>query len=516
MCDSSKERRPKQDNVDETSTDNGHAGANGKPVIPATPTVKQEPIDAYLFKNYDLIDVGKNGDTKWERIPRYIGQISKMLDQLTPGWPKRVGKDLFAPTAKGVPLYLDSKAKLFAWINGRVKVDWRRGPDFVEQEVLYEYERMVAPEYDAIETLPHWPKMDRVYYMHSPIGDPAGKLDELIGLFCASDIDRQLIKALIVTLFWGGPAGKRPAFLVTGPDNDANRGRGVGKSTLIDIITQELVDGFVNVSATESMPDIKIRLLSSESGRKRVVRLDNVKTLRLSWADLEGEITSPVISGKALYKGEGRRPNTLIWLITLNGASLSKDMALRTIPIKIDRPVFDANWESNVRGFIREHRQSILGDVREFLEKKPGELASLSRWTEWDTSILSKLNGCENVQVTISQRQLSIDNDDEEQDIYNTFICKKLVSIGLDPEIGAAIIPSRMMTQWVNEAGNLKLSPIHGSAFVNNLGIRNLTKSDRKGSRFWKWTGDKWDGSQPVPIETELPAGDWSKADEPG
>ena len=53
-------------------------------------------------------------------------------------------------------------------------------------------------------------------------------------------------------------------------------------------------------------------------------------------------ITTDIISGKRLYMGEGRRPNTITHVITLNGASLSKDLAQRCIPIKLARPKWRA------------------------------------------------------------------------------------------------------------------------------------------------------------------------------
>src|SRR6202012_5449375 len=113
-----------------------------------------------------------------------------------------------------------------------------------------------------------------------------------------------------------GTPGQRPGFLITGPDDDPEQGRGLGKSKLIDILSEELGGGYVDVLPTDEMKNVKTRLLSTEEGRKRVVRLDNVKTHRFSWADLEGLMTASVVSGHSMYHGEGRRPNTLIWLIT--------------------------------------------------------------------------------------------------------------------------------------------------------------------------------------------------------
>ena len=72
------------------------------------------------------------------------------------------------------------------------------------------------------------------------------------------------------------------------------------------------------MQSQEGLPDLMPRLLSPSAGMLRVVRLDNVKSHRLSSADLESLITSSVISGKRLYAREGRRPNTLTCVLTLN------------------------------------------------------------------------------------------------------------------------------------------------------------------------------------------------------
>ena len=180
---------------------------------------------------------------------------------------------------------------------------------------------------------------------------------------------------------------------MTGPDQDPEQGRGVGKTQLTDIIAEELAGGYVDVAPTESIADVKTRLLSTESGRRRVARLDNLKTFKFSWADLEGLITSSKISGRALYMGEGRRPNTLVWVITLNGASLSKDMAQRCVQIKLARPRFDASWETRVREFIRANRWGLIADIRTLLEADSPVLCPQTRWAAWERDVLGKTFG---------------------------------------------------------------------------------------------------------------------------
>jgi len=233
------------------------------------------------------------------------------------------------PSERYEPVWLDSSTKLVAWIQRHTTVDWVRGTNFITQDHFYEHLRMTAERYDAIEAMPHWPAIPGIYYMHRPLPSPVdGLLDQLLDFFSPeTPEDRELIKAMLFTWFWGGTPGQRPAWLITGPDKDTQRGRGLGKSTMPMMLASGLAGGYLGVLPKEDIADVKTRMLSVSALQIRVMLLDNVKAHRFSWADLEGLITSRDVSGRALYKGEGRRPNTLVWVITLNGASLSKDMA---------------------------------------------------------------------------------------------------------------------------------------------------------------------------------------------
>ncbi len=437
-----------------------------------------------------VVETGKNGEQACRREPVGVDEIHHQLEVLTPGWPKRVGEGLFIPTAEFQPVYLDSAPRLMAWIDSLAMVDWMNGNACITQPRFFEHLRMNTPQFDAIETLPHFPPLPRIYYMHRPLPDPAGQLESLLDHFHpASDHDRELIKALALTLFWGGSPGSRPAFLVTGPDQDPEQGRGVGKTQLTDIIAEELAGGYVDVAPTESIADVKTRLLSTESGRRRVARLDNLKTFKFSWADLEGLITSSEISGRALYIGEGRRPNILVWVITLNGASLSKDMAQRCVQIKLARPRFDAAWETRVREFIRANRWGLIADIQTLLMAESPVLCPQTRWAAWERDVLGKTFGWNEIVPEIKRRQQVVDDDHEDRIHLAEFFAEQLTQRMHNPETETVFIPSVTAAEWVSDATRVRYATNRASSFLSNLSIPTLHKGNTKSQRGWIWTG---------------------------
>jgi len=105
------------------------------------------------------------------------------------------------------------------------------------------------------------------------------------------------------------------------------------------------------------------RILSPEASFLRVAVLDNVKMIRFSWAELEHLITTDIISGHRMYRGEGRRLNTLLWFITMNGGRLSKDLAKRSVVIRVGRPQYDGHWDREIHEYIEANRWRIIADA---------------------------------------------------------------------------------------------------------------------------------------------------------
>jgi hypothetical protein len=445
--------------------------------------------DDASFSNYRT-ESGQ-GEEKSVRVALRVSELDRRLEAIVGHWPKRVRDTLFWESEQHEPVYLRSAPQLFAWIDKRAQVDWTKGAKFIPQERFYEHKRMTSEKFEAIETLPHWPPLPGVYYMHEAIPKSGGFLGELVDYFNpATDEDRQLILCMILTLFWGGAPGSRPAFLITGPDQDPLQGRGVGKSLMPQILAQELIKGYINVLPTEDIATVKTRLLSEGGNQARMAMIDNIKTLRFSWGDLEGLITDPLISGRALYLGNGTRPNSLVWVLTVNGASLSKDMAQRCIVIKLDRPPYRAGWAEEVRDFIRAHRPEILAEIRDTLEADPVPLKTRSRWASWESGVLSKVPRAESCQKLIAARQETVDDDNEERDNVAERFREEIKKCGGNPIGERCFISSHMAAKWINRASNKNMPTNQASSLLRGLGIPELRKSQSNGeARGWYWTG---------------------------
>jgi hypothetical protein len=462
--------------------------------------------DRFALSNCDRVE---NPDGKLELTPRSSADVATHLRENTGGWPKRVGEALFLQSPDYEPIYLQSSTRLFAYCDSVAKVYWAKGPDMSTQERFYEYVRMFGDDrFDVIETMPHWPPMGGTYYMHPEIRKNASGvlLDRLLDFFSPETaVDRELIRALIMTPFWGGPPGMRPAFRIEGPSDDPPDlgGRGTGKSTLIRVIAS-LPGGYIDLEEGEDFPSFKTRLLSNEEGRKRIVRVDNLKTLRLSWAPLEAFITDPVISGHGLYRGEVQRPNTMTVALTVNGGGLSKDMAQRTITIRLARPAFRGDWFEEVHAFIERHRWDIIGEVIATLVLDPGMLTTCSRWSSWERDVLSKCPHFDECQKTIDSRRELTDADDDDAYEIEQLFREKLLDRKHNPDAQNINIPTAQAAAWYSEHHGKKLDPAAATWWLKTKPLKRLKHVRTKFSRFWLWLAtDGGSENDPVDLNSE-------------
>jgi len=461
------------------------------PWRPPTKATRAENLPE--FSNF--VVEGEGRDERKRALTMF--DLDASLRRVADGWPKRVGDVLFVEGEGRKPRYLKTPASLFAWLDRRCRVNWTKGASFISQERFFEDRRAEAEAFDVIEGLPHFPPAPGVYYMHEPIPEGDGsKLERLLDFFAPeTPHDRQLIKALILTLFWGGPPGARPAFIIQGPKDDGERmGVGVGKSKGSQILAEELVGGYVSLDQRE--PDIealKTRLLSNESGRKRVGLVDNLKTHKFSCGGLEGLITDSNLSGRALYSGEGARPNRMVWIFTVNGARVSKDIAERSIFVRLARPKYRPGWETEVRTFIRENRQAIMADVRLALES-PGDEAFASRdapirWADWCREVLSKVEYPSSVVTLAAARQSEHDADSEGRAALIDHFRERLAERGHDPDTCKVLIPNAYAYTWVEEATRRKRDMDSVVGYLEGLAVPELRKGKSGPTRGWVWTG---------------------------
>lgn len=400
--------------------------------------------------------------------PKGLGELLAEVRVLTDGWPRRVGGMLFAHEAGEETIQeLTNTDELFSWLWGKIGVvDWKVGTNLITKKEFFSALKQNSPRYWHFERLPHWPKVDGHYYLSvdPEVGD-GSKLDTLVDFFTpATEADRAIIKAMFCTPFWGGPGGARPAFVITSDD-----GQGSGKSTLASAVAR-LAGGSVEIGRNDAVADIKTRLLSSEGMSRRIVVADNLKSLRMSWADLESIITSGTVSGKRLYQGEGQRPNTLTWIVTLNGVSLSTDMAQRSVIVQVKKGKYTHDFLPRLHGFIDTHHKELLGDIRKVLESPPHPLGSVSRWGAWESGVLARVDKPEAIQLALRDRQTDSDDDREEGEMIREHLIEKLKGKGFQPTNEKIRIKVATVCDWFREVANAKhMSTIHASRIIRQL-----------------------------------------------
>ncbi len=394
------------------------------------------------------IEQDEEGKKKTE--PLAMKQIMAVLAAATDGWPRRVGSALFV-CEHGEVSWLESPAALFGWAQTCTGVvQWHRGQGYATKEECYAELRRTAPAYVAVESMPHVPPLAGHFYScDTPQPGDGSAIAGLLDRFKpATDIDRDLMLAAIVTPFWGGSGGSRPAFVIT-----SDSGRGVGK-TRFATMCGHLAGGLMDFSANDDITEIKQRLLSPDAAGRRLALLDNVKSSRFSWSELEAILTSPTISGKRMYVGEASRPNTITWFITLNGPALSPDMSQRSILIKLDKPNRTGDWEEETTRYVLDNRQRIIADIVAFLGYPAGTLSRFTRWASWERDVLSKLPEPSDAQKIIEERQAVADVEVEEIEIIREFFQSRLRGLRYDTDRDRVLIPSSIVAKWYNRATN--------------------------------------------------------------
>ncbi len=252
--------------------------------------------------------------------------------------------------------------------------------------------------------------------------------------------------------------------------------------------------------------------MSSKAARLRAVRLDNIKNRKLSWSDLEALITAPVISGKALYRGEGHRPNTLTWLLTLNNAGLSMDLAQRVIPIKLARPQFEAEWEKEIRRLIREGHPTLLGEILATLRSDGVKVQPRTRWAAWEQGVLSKTGRVEECQALILERQGEMDVDQEEAEAVADYMAGRLRYHGHDPETERIRIRGPVVCDWLKEVTGERISQVTYKRRLEALHLKTLEPYKNNGFKGYVWTGSKAGPHTPI---RDLRFSDLEKAPDP-
>jgi hypothetical protein len=409
------------------------------------PAVLASPTGRIRVANViDTEHTDSEGKTVESTHYRAVPDIARSLSDATGGWPRRVGNMLFSVEGQGDvsrpdhrPVqFLTKQEQFFAWMLNKCDVRWMVGharhPATGEKMMtptkseFFEWEKSNAgPVYSSVELLPHFPEVPNVYYIPTPLPKPDDSIESLgnsplwtlINAFNPeTEFDRQLMLAALLTPGWGGACGTRPAFLFT-----SDHGRGVGKTQTAERIA-DVWGGCLTVTAGEDWDTVRKRLLGDDSLTKRVILIDNLKG-KLSNGDIEGAITSKNIDGWKPYHGQASRPNRLTWFITANSPSLSRDLADRSVIIKVGKQKHGRDFVGWSNQHIEKHRAEILAELFAILQRDPVckiEKKNRDRWQAWQDAILSRMDDGNELAELIKERRPDVDSDlDDADDLAN-------------------------------------------------------------------------------------------------
>lgn len=413
---------------DHGDVDDLHRRTGDKGLASALAGLNPLPGPPEVVSNFTIGDDGTRYEVSQD-------DIIATVHRATGDWPRVCAGLLFATDEtpegelpnKEVIRYLDGQgadAKLMTWLRKRARVEWcgrevsaldregKRNP--LTRGELHRALEMDAPyRYDAVEMLPHQPQRPQTYYACGSV--PSGKgsaLAEFMNLLnpdTAADAD--MLCAALVTPGWGGAPGTRPGFVIT-----SDHGVGSGK-TATAVALSNVWRGAVRLQPeTEDWATTVQRLLSNAALVQRIVLIDNLRG-KLSSGSIESAITEEVISGKRMYYGEFSRPNTLTWILTVNVAELSRDLADRCVVIRIGAPRHGVDFKAQVADLLGRRHHELIADCLGFLRSKPCceiSQANRDRFQSWQDAVLAKFPNGDALAAEIIARHLVIDADSSE------------------------------------------------------------------------------------------------------
>lgn len=447
--------------------------------------------------NYDLEFIeNEKGKIKPVAIPIPFNEVmdrimAKVQDRLA-----RVDNLMFAkPDIPGGEIhYVENPAALFGrlGVHNKTTIDWTGVAKAMKKEEAFaEIDRKLTL-YRGIETAPHHPIIPGLYYNYPELPEPDNEaLSNLISRFCPeTDEDKAFILSMFLTAVWGG--GERPAFIISSKD-----GRGSGKSTVGEMLAEVLGQQPTKGSTKNSIEDLKTRLLSPTGLTSRIVIFDN-ETGRVSSGELSAEITSPTISGRRLYTGEGRRPNNLLWIITLNTPSLDSDLASRCIVISVKKPEYSSDWRTGILQFIETHRWGIVSALLNMLKQDTPHLASC-RWSAWENEVLSKIHShyadLPKLQSLFMERQRAFDDEADEVQLIRDGFIEAIKLSDVDPEINPCFFKNAHASDIYNSATGARVRKNTALRDIKNLirmdAIKELEEAEHGVyGRGFIWTED--------------------------
>lgn len=439
------------------------------------------------FANYTEHQEKIGNQSKTVRTARLINDLIEEVHTRFCGFPRRVGnsRTMFDhDRSTGRIVYLHDHSELFAWIgrkSGR-RVKWAIGDSMVTKQEIFKGLLAESQVYEAISTVPDWPRRTDVYYVY-PALPPASEGFEYFQKFVdffepANEAYRTLLKAFICAPLWYVNGVPRPGWII-----DSEDGAGTGKTTMVELVAKLYSSSAIRTNRQQLKTDVERltrRILSSEGRHARILLMDNV-TGDFHCSELADLMTAESITGMVPYgRGEETRPNNLTYVITANSATVDNDLSDRCFYVQVKRPKRSLNWKVDVLQFIEKHRMQIIADIIGMLEQAPPmPEAPRTRFPNFEAIILYGI--CKDqdeyeAAMEVLQESKSASNiEDEHAKTIEDEFRSRLIDAGFQPGREDIFIRTDVAKLWLQEILSDE-APAYPMQYLRNLAKNGLTK----------------------------------------
>jgi len=479
------------------------------------------------FSNFTFCSVqAADGTSQTVKKEIQINALRENLFDRFMGFPRRVSDSLFdhdKETGK-INIFLDS-VELFAWIQEKSgkPVCWARGNKMVTRDEFFATLKKNTIEYNGIASVPTFPIRDDLYYTYGTLPQPDKEnahLETFLNFFNPADeASKLMLRAFVASPLYYKSKADCPLWVI-----DSDTAQGSGKTKLVEAVARlygsnsadEGEPFWVNVESIkneQSAEKIWKRFLSNSGRRKKIVLIDNV-TGFLKAPSLATLVTQGSISGLAPYsRGEDTRPNDLTYVITSNSASFDRDLAARSIFIKVNRKENpDPLWAEKVFKYINDYRLNILSEIVGILRNvKIKDPKTYTRFKMWELDVMAPMIGNEEQRAKAMEENIEMqkncDYDQENAEEIRKFFSAKIGGkYGKDAPV---FIPNPFIKNWFLEAlpdenirKNIIPKIIKNWAGAGLLPELDISKTIINGTRGFGWNTKniQYGGFKSVPI----------------
>lgn len=131
-----------------------------------------------------------------------------------------------------------------------------------------------------------------------------------------------------------------------------------------------------------------------------------------------------------------------------------------------------------------------------------GNLSKHGRWAQWEAGVLSRVADPQKCQQVIRQRQLAVDDDQDEANLISECIRKEIRRCGHNPNTCVVFVPTTKLAELIAELTGERRAVTRLTPYLKTLSIPELRRARRtRNCAGWIWCGVNAIPTQkPVPI----------------